>query len=314
MRIDFKRIILHNFMSFGDADLYFKDDGFIRVSGINENPQDNAGSNGSGKSSLWEAIVWAITGETIRGTKHVVNMYGEDGCFVDLEFYIDNKRYQIIRSKDHKVRKTSLQILINGDDVSGKGLRDSDKVLEKLLPDVTASLLGSVIVLGQGLPQKFTSNTPSGRKEVLEKLSQSDFMIEDLKQRVTSRKQTLQQELRTIEDAILSDTSSKKLLQTQSEQSALELERIDKSSIEANIQAQSSLVTELLEQLNHAEQLIESTVAEQSTCNSLRENILRQESADLEDYIVTYQSTSKPCADKASMLTAEVNTKQKLLL
>ena len=103
MHIEFKRIILHNFMSFGDADLEFNNDGFIRVSGINENPLDNAGSNGSGKSSLWEAIIWAITGETIRGTKQIVNIYGEDGCFVDIEFYIDNKRYQLIRSKDHKI-------------------------------------------------------------------------------------------------------------------------------------------------------------------------------------------------------------------
>ena len=43
MHIDFKRIILHNFMSFGDADLRFDDDGFIRVSGINESPLDLRG-------------------------------------------------------------------------------------------------------------------------------------------------------------------------------------------------------------------------------------------------------------------------------
>lgn len=100
MHIEFKRIILHNFMSFGDADLHFNDEGFIRVSGINENPFDNAGSNGSGKSSLWEAIVWAITGETIRGTKQIVNLYGEDGCFVELHLTIDGDNYIIRRSQD----------------------------------------------------------------------------------------------------------------------------------------------------------------------------------------------------------------------
>ena len=84
MHIEFKRVILHNFMSFGDADLLFENDGFIRVSGINENPLDNSNSNGSGKSSLWEAIVWVLTGDTIRGTKQVVNVFGNDGCFVEL--------------------------------------------------------------------------------------------------------------------------------------------------------------------------------------------------------------------------------------
>ena len=122
MHVDFKHIIIHNFMSFGHVELSFNDDGFIRVTGVNENPSDNAGSNGSGKSSLWEALVWAITGDTIRGTKQIVNIYGEDGCFVDLDFCIDNKQYKLIRSKDHKVYKTNLQIFIDGQDVSGKGI------------------------------------------------------------------------------------------------------------------------------------------------------------------------------------------------
>ena len=191
MHIEFKKLVLHNFISFGHSELLFLDDGFIRVSGINENPLDNAGSNGSGKSSLWEALVWSLTGDTIRGTKQVSNIYGDDGTYVELDFNIDNTHYHIIRSKDHKQYKTALQIHIDGKDCSGKGIRDSEKLLQQYLPDITASLLGSVIVLGQGLPQKFTNNSPSGRKEVLEKLSKSDFMIEDLKNRVFSRKSEL---------------------------------------------------------------------------------------------------------------------------
>ena len=74
MHVDFKHITLHNFMSFGHVELSFNDDGFIKVTGVNENPSDNAGSNGSGKSSLWEALVWVITGDTIRGTKQIVNI------------------------------------------------------------------------------------------------------------------------------------------------------------------------------------------------------------------------------------------------
>ena len=81
-----------------------------------------------------------------------------------------------------------MKIIRNGEDVSGKGIRDSEKLLSEYLPDLTSSFLGSVIILGQGLPQRFSNNTPSGRKDVLEKLSKSDFMIEDLKQKVSDRK------------------------------------------------------------------------------------------------------------------------------
>ena len=59
------------------------------------------------------------------------------------------------------------------------------------------------MILGQGLPQRFSNNTPSGRKEVLEKLSKSDFMIDDLKVRVRSRLDQLVVEIRKVEDEAL---------------------------------------------------------------------------------------------------------------
>lgn len=227
MFIEFRKLTLHNFMSFGHTQLDFQDRGFIRVTGVNQNPNDLAISNGSGKSSLWEGIVWAITGDTIRGTKHISNLYGEDGTFVELDFCIDKDVYKVIRSKDHTKYKTSLQIFLNGQDVSGKGLRDSEKLLSQYLPDLTASMLGSVIILGQGLPQKFTNNSPSGRKELLEQLSKSDFMIEDLKKRVAERRSELDRSVRSFEDTILQLVAKKEHLTTLIENSKLQLSLIN---------------------------------------------------------------------------------------
>lgn len=235
MHIEFQKVTLHNFISFGHSELVFDDDGFIKVSGINENIDDLATSNGSGKSSLWEAIVWALTGDTIRGTKQVGNIYGDDGTYVELEFNIDSVNYHITRAKDHKVFKTSLKIFIDGKDCSGKGIRDSEKLLAQYLPDITASLLGSVIILGQGLPQKFTNNTPSGRKEVLEKLSKSDFMIEDLKSRVAARKSELTTIIRTHKDAAISVTSKIGVLQDQTNKAKATLSTLDKAELERNV-------------------------------------------------------------------------------
>lgn len=242
MHINFRKLTLHNFLSFGHSTIEFEDDGFIRVTGINENPDDLAVSNGSGKSSLWEAIVWALTGDTIRGTKQVANIYGEDGTYVELEFDIDSNHYNILRSKDHKEYKTNIRIMIDGKDCSGKGIRDSEKLLTQYLPDITSFLLGSVIILGQGLPQKFTNNSPSGRKEVLEKLSKSDFMIEDLKSRVTKRRMDLHKTIREIEDAILASNTTKNYLNEQIQVSQKALESLDGSDLQRQLNnAQSEL-------------------------------------------------------------------------
>ena len=164
MKIIFNSIKIENFLSIGNAEISLKDRGYCLVNGIIKNPSDSAKSNGSGNSSIFEAIAWCLTGETIRGAKNIVNMFTTEGALVELEFQVDQNNYKLIRSKDHSKYKTDLKIYINGEDKSGKTLTDSKKLLSNYLPDLTSSLVVSVILLGQGLPQRFTNNTPSGRK------------------------------------------------------------------------------------------------------------------------------------------------------
>lgn len=204
MKINFKHIIIDNFLSLGHIELNLNDRGFTLINGINNCPIDGAQSNGCGKSSIMEAISFSLTGELIRGTsKSISNIHTEEGARVELDFDIDGNQYKIIRYRDHKKMGNGLQFFVNGEEKSGKGVRDSNKILSEYLPELTSSLIGSVIILGQGLPQKFTNNTPSGRKEVLEKLSKSDFMIEDIKNRLNERKSILSSNLRKADDTLL---------------------------------------------------------------------------------------------------------------
>lgn len=309
MHINFRKLTLHNFLSFGHSTIEFEDDGFIRVTGINENPDDLAVSNGSGKSSLWEAIVWALTGDTIRGTKQVANIYGEDGTYVELEFDVDSNHYNILRSKDHKEYKTNIRILIDGKDCSGKGIRDSEKLLAQYLPDITASLLGSVIILGQGLPQKFTNNSPSGRKEVLEKLSKSDFMIEDLKSRVTSRRLELHKTIREIEDNILASTTTKNYLQEQIQVSQKALASLDGSDLQRQL---NNAQSELSVYQSEKESSQSSADSIQQSINDINQQLqqlaesTRQHEAEVE---AEYKERLTEAEFTASRLNAERNSK-----
>ena len=198
MNIIFKHIKISNFMSFGYAELDLDNQGFVRIDGINNSLVDGATSNGAGKTSCFEAIMWCLQGETIRKSKQVTNINGDDGAYVELDFTADGTDYKLIRTKDHSKYKTNLKIFINGEDKSGKGIRDSEQYLTQYLPELSAQMISSVIILGQGLPMRFTNNTPAGRKEVLESLSQSDFMIEDLKAKLLKRKSVLQDTLNNL--------------------------------------------------------------------------------------------------------------------
>lgn len=224
MNITFKSLTIHHFLSFDEATIDLSDRGFCLVSGINRNPKDAAKSNGSGKSTIWNAISFVLTGETIQGLKsNLGNIYFDDGCWVSLEFTMDGHEYKLLRSKDDSKYGTNLKIIVDGEDKSGKGIRESEEILSNLLPDITSELIGSVIIIGQGMPQRFTNNTPSKRKEILEHLSKSDYMIQDLKVRVENRSIELTKKLREVDDGILSNTSKKKVYESQLESAKAEL-------------------------------------------------------------------------------------------
>ena len=196
--IYFESISLKNFMSFEEAHVNLNRNGYVLVEGINNNIEDNAKSNGAGKSSLFSGICWCLTGETISGAKEVSNIYLKGKTEVSVKFVFDKHSYNITRTKN----PSNLFIQVDGVDKSGKGIRDTQKILEEYLPQITSSLINSVIILGQGLPQRFTNNTPSGRKEVLEKLSNSDFMISDIKEKLSGRKSILEDSYKSNNDSI----------------------------------------------------------------------------------------------------------------
>ena len=201
--IDFEKVIIHNFGSYGHTELDLKSKGFCLVSGKNNFKKDNALSNGSGKSFIWSAICYTITGETLNGLRtnlKNINIEDDNKCYVKLLFKVNADEYEITR---YATPKSDLQIIKNGTDVSGKTYRESEKKLGDLLPDLTYDLIASTIIVGQSMPNKFSSFSPSGRKELLEKLTKSDFMIEDIKNRIALRQNELSRKIQECSDSIL---------------------------------------------------------------------------------------------------------------
>ena len=72
--IYFNSIKLNKFMSYDQEEFYLNRNGYILISGQNNNIDDNSLSNGSGKSSLFSALCWCLTGETPSGNKKVENI------------------------------------------------------------------------------------------------------------------------------------------------------------------------------------------------------------------------------------------------
>lgn len=296
MKITFEKIKIINFMSFKDAEITFSNKGYTSVIGVNRCEVDNSASNGSGKSTIFEAISWCLTGETIRGSKDVrrLGSKGFGDCGVILTFTIDSDEYIIDRRYD----PSKLFVTKNNIDISGKGIRDTAKILSELLPDLTPELIGSVIILGQGLPQRFSNNTPSGRKEILEKLSKSDFMIDDIKQRIANRKSILSAQIRENEDELVSKTARKNQLNQDSILAKTKLDAL--SDIDSHKTLLESKQAELkLIQKQHDDLTTELNDID-SEKSALNEQILKLKSEKLEKDREAHTHYDEQIRDKQS--------------
>lgn len=307
MNIQFNVIEIFNFMSIQHEKIDLDCSGFISVVGVNKNNIDGALSNGSGKSSIFEALVWVLTGDTLRQTRDIVNKYSDGGTYVDVKFSCTDVEYELLRSKDHSKYGTNLKIYIDGEDKSGKGIRDSEKLLSTYLPELTPSLISSVIVLGQGLPNRFSNNTAVGRKEVLEKLTQSDFMLQDIKERLQNRKSIVDSKAKVIETNIASLTAEYNTYGRTIEQDTEELSKLDSFD--------SSLLTSLKESSDSKKkQLIEleDTKRELELIrDGLSEKVIalrHQKESSIKIISDKYADIKKPKEDEINSLKVEISS------
>lgn len=267
MQISFKNIHLHNFFSFADEEISLEDLGYVLVSGRNNNPTDLATSNGSGKSTIFNALCWVLTGETLQGiNSNIENIFtNPKDCWVSVEFDIDQDHFYVKRIK---TPWPNLKIFINEEDKSGKGIRESSQLLAQYIPELNSKLIGSIIILGQGLPHRFTNNRPAQRKEILENLTKSDFMIDAIKSSLEMRQSELRGILRQYEDKRIEYSTQIKVYNSQlasvdKEISELiefnsegkDLKEIDKAlkGINRECKSLSNKVADLLKKINEVE-------------------------------------------------------------
>ena len=320
MLIKFKHIIVEGFQSIGRIELDLADRGFTLVSGVNNCPSDNATSNGTGKSSCFNAISYALNGETIQGvSKNLVNINTTTGLLVDLTFDIDGHTFEVIRTKDHEKFGTSLKLVIDGVDRSGKGIRDTDKLIANYVPELNGELLGAVIIIGQGMPQRFTGNTPSGRKEVLEKLSKSDYMIEDIKNRLTNRKVKLSSQIKDIDMKLSTLSGRLSVLEhhlSSSEVQLSTLEMPDQSKIdelEESLKTIRGKLAELSDAANDNRARFTEITQEQSSLQGAKVQALKEIDDKYLEEISSLQSKKYELSARISSLKSEIVKLEKVV-
>jgi DNA repair protein SbcC/Rad50 len=136
-----------------------------------------AGQNGAGKSSLLDAMTWALFGKSrSKSDDDVVNRAaGRSGeaAEVRLDFLLEGACYRVVRNKKPgKITSLELQIQTGEGEwrsLSETGVRATQGAIEQLLRMNYDTFVNASFFL-QGRADEFTTKTPGKRKEILAEL------------------------------------------------------------------------------------------------------------------------------------------------
>jgi DNA repair exonuclease SbcCD ATPase subunit len=137
------KLVIENFLTIGKATLDLDDRGLLLIQGVN-NDDPSAESNGSGKSSIVDALCWAIYGVTARDVTGdaVVNKTAKKGCKVTVELSDGSTTYRILRFRKDTTNKNQVFVIQQDPGVHGGVSLRLHKGTEKETQEVINQIMG----------------------------------------------------------------------------------------------------------------------------------------------------------------------------
>ncbi|NJD59585.1 MAG: SMC family ATPase [Anaerolineae bacterium] len=246
-----------------------------------------SGQNGAGKSSLLDAITWALFGQARKRDESIVNLQS-GAAEVALVFEYESNTYRIQRTLPKgKTTRLEFQILQPADGkwkaLTGETLRNTQEVIEHTLRLDYDTFVNASFFL-QGKADQFTQQKASDRKRILGNILGLEVW-DVYRERGSRRRRAAEAEIQNLEgrmqeiNAELSEETSRtdRLQSLQTELKQLEKARRAQEKlleqarkVEASLNEQRKLVDVLKRQLQAAEQRyaemesrLESRVTEQ---------------------------------------------------
>lgn len=142
--------------------------GLVAVQGVNKD-SNGFRSNGAGKSSFLEAIIYCLYGKLSDGKTgdSVINNKVGNNMKVTFTFSIKDNVYRIERYRKDKDFKNKTLLFLNDKEITKSSVKLTNEAIEEITHLKLETLLNS-IMFGLGNKVKFTEATDKDKKEILE--------------------------------------------------------------------------------------------------------------------------------------------------
>ena len=208
--IQLKNITLRNFLSVGSVtqaiDLHNQE--LTLILGENLDLGGDGARNGTGKTTLIQAISYALYGTALNNIKqnNLINRTNGKGMLVTLDFVVNGVEYRIERGR----KPHGLKFFINGhnneEDNEAQGEnKETQGVIDKII-NISPTMFRNIVALNT-YSQPFLSMTQGQQRDVIEQLLGITLLsekAEQIKIKIKTNKEDLQQEefkIKAIEEA-----------------------------------------------------------------------------------------------------------------
>jgi len=159
--ITFKKIKWKNFLSTGNS--------WTEIDFLKNNTNLIIGTNGSGKSTMLDALTFALFNKPFRkiNKSQLVNTTNERECVVEIEFSVNSRDYLVRRG----IKPNIFDIEVNGNPLHREADdRVNQKTLEANILKVNYKSFTQIVILGSSTFVPFMQLGTSVRREVIEDL------------------------------------------------------------------------------------------------------------------------------------------------